>query len=60
MADKRTVSAIVRRRYVRAVERGEDGVFTAHIVELPNVISEATRRTRRWKTWKMRSRVWYT
>lgn len=40
MADDQRVAAIVARRYLRTVERSEDGVFTAWIVEMPNVVSE--------------------
>lgn len=32
--------AIVNRRYSRMVERGEDGVYTSSILEMPNVVSE--------------------
>ncbi|MEX2228502.1 MAG: toxin-antitoxin system HicB family antitoxin [Dehalococcoidia bacterium] len=40
MTDPRTIAELIARPYLRAIERGEDGAYTAWIVEIPNVLSE--------------------
>lgn len=40
MASRKAVQAILARPYRRIVSRGEDGIYTSMVVELPGVISE--------------------
>jgi antitoxin HicB len=40
MADEKVVSQVIERPYLRTVEKGEDGIFTAWLVEMPNVLAE--------------------
>ena len=40
MASRKAIQAILARPYQRVVTRGDDGIYTSTVVELPGVISE--------------------